>query len=125
LNQLRFSLGAGPYVDNPSAAPQLIPSLAYLTEQGKDAAFGVGSFSLWHDVINIQLKEAESFLLPHINGKNTENQLRTLLRDALHDGKVPAIDGHMLTGQRNLDAKALLMVSKLLDLLKRQGALLG
>ncbi|HEY9280508.1 MAG TPA: class I SAM-dependent methyltransferase [Eoetvoesiella sp.] len=125
LNQLRFSLDAGPYANSQSTAPQLIPGLAYLIQQNKDSASGVGRFSLWHDGINIQLKEAESFLLPHINGKNTENQLRALLRDVLHDGKVPATDGKMLTGQRNLDAKALLMVSKLLDFLNRQGALLA
>ena len=126
LGILNYSLGSSSYDDINSDAPQLIPGLAHMMEQkSQNLTFGIGQFNFWHDCINLQLKEAEAFLVPHINGKNTENQLRTLLRDALHAGIVPATDGNSLKGQRNLDAKALLMVSKLLDLLRRQGALLS
>lgn len=73
--------------------------------------------------INLLLKKAEAFLLPHINGSNSRKQLATLLRDALSAGKVPNTDGKSLKGQRNLDALADKVVGKLLDLLKRQGVL--
>ncbi len=123
LNQLRFTLGVGPYDNKRAELPSLIPALAYLLKRGKDPEFGVGQFSLWHDVVRLRLKDAEFFLLQHIDGSNTVPQLRTHLRDALQQGKVAATDGKMLTGQRNLDAKAQEMVGKLLDVLKQLGAL--
>ncbi len=125
LNQLRFSLGDGPYDGSHGDAPALIPGFMHLHEASKDPAFGVGRFNLWHDGAKLQLKDAEAFILPHIDGTNTLAQLRTRLRDALQQGKVAATDGKMLTGQRNLDAKAQEMLSKLLDLLKRTGVLAG
>lgn len=123
LNQLRVSLESTPYDGLPTDAPRLIPGFAYLHKQGQDAAYGVGQFNLWHDGAKVQLKEAEAFLLPYIDGNNTAAQLRTRLRDALNEGKVLAPDGKSLAGQRNLDAKAQDIVGKLLDLLRRVGAL--
>lgn len=123
LNQLRFSMGAGPYDGERSEMPSLIPAFAYFAERGNDPSFNVGQFSLWHDVVNLQLREAEAFLLPLIDGSNTIPQLRIRLRDALQQGKVAANDGKMLTGQRNLDAKTIDMVGKLLDFLRRKAVL--
>lgn len=121
LNQLRFSLDAGPYDSHHSDAAALIPGFIHLYEASKDPEFGVGQFNLWHDVVQLQLKEAEAFILPHINGGNTVVQLRTRLRDALQQGRVRGTDGKLLTGQRNLDSKAQEMLGKLLALLKRTG----
>lgn len=126
LNCLRFALEQSPYdasgTDNTpsnSKQPELIPGLAHLVQQRRNTAFGIGLFNLWHESVNIQLKEAESFLLPNMNGSLTRKQLATLLRDALHRGDVVATDGKSLKGQRNLDAIAEKMVNRLLELLKR------
>lgn len=128
LNSLRFTLEPTPYENRGSAAngdaPALIPGFAHILEQRNDPAFGVGTYNLWHDTVNLRLHEAEAYLLSHINGSNTRKQLATLLRDALTAGKVPATDGKSLKGQRNLDAVADKIVGRLLDLLKRQGLLL-
>lgn len=124
LNSLRFTLEPTPYDAAASGdAPALIPGMAHIFQQRQDPAFGVGNFNLWHDTVNLLFKEAEAFLLPHINGGNSRKQLATLLRDALSAGKVPNTDGKSLKGQRNLDALADKVVGKLLDLLKRQGLL--
>ncbi|MFD2851496.1 class I SAM-dependent methyltransferase [Eoetvoesiella caeni] len=125
LNQLRFSLEAGPYDDKRHDIPTLIPGFAYMQVASKDAAFGVGCFSFWHDVVNVQLKDAEAFILPYMNGTNSAAQLRTRLCDALRQGKVAGTDGNMLTGQRNLDAKVQEMLDKLMALLKAKGLLLA
>lgn len=127
LNSLRYAFEPTPYEaadgDQKDANPALIPGVAYLFQQKKDPAFGVGMFNLWHDSINIQLKEAEAFILPQIDGRNSRKQLATLLRDALNRGTVSGTDGKSLKGQRNLDAVADKIVGKLLELLKRQALL--
>ncbi|MGE4336238.1 MAG: methyltransferase regulatory domain-containing protein [Pigmentiphaga sp.] len=124
LNSLRYTLEPSPYdaqaVTEPGA-PAVIPGTAYLFERRQDPAFGVGMFNLWHDTVGIQLKDAEAFVLRHIDGTNSRKQLATLLRDALNRGTVPGTDGKMLKGQRNLDAVADRIVGKLLELLERQG----
>ncbi|MBV6273202.1 methyltransferase regulatory domain-containing protein [Alcaligenaceae bacterium CGII-47] len=125
LNQVRMSLEQGPYDSRHGTSPMLVPGFAYLQVAGQDPAFDVGRANLWHEVVNIQLKDAEAFILPWIDGTNTETQLRTRLRDALQQGKVPSTDGQMLTGQRNLDATAGGILNKLFDLLRRNGLLLG
>lgn len=125
LNSLRYTLEPGPY-DNPAEKPgnpTLIPGIVYLLERRKDPAFGVGMFNLWHDTSNLRLKEAEVFVLKHIDASHSRKQLATLLRDALSQGLVPSTDGKWLKGQRNLDAIADKMVGKLLDLLKNIGLL--
>lgn len=127
LNGLRYTLEPSPYdisaASSKGDALALIPGFAHVLEQRQDPAFGVGTFNLWHDSFNMQLKEAEAWMLGHINGSNSRKQLATLLRDALNAGKVPSTDGKLLKGQRNLDAVADKIVGKLLDLLKRQGVL--
>ena len=96
---------------------------AYIRERRADLEFGVGTFNLWHDSINIRLHEAEALVLKHIDGQRSRKQLATVLRDALSRGDVVSTDGKSLKGQRNLDATADKIVGKLLDLLKRQGVL--
>ncbi|MBP6020438.1 MAG: methyltransferase regulatory domain-containing protein [Burkholderiaceae bacterium] len=127
LHQLRYSLEQGPYdgkqVD--TTMPTLIPGLAHLQAASKDTGFGVGRFNLWHDVVNLQLKDAEAFILPYMDATNTVVELRTRLRDALQQGKVASTDGKLLTGQRNLDAKAQEILGKMIDLLKSRGMLAG
>lgn len=127
LNSLRYTREASPYetgaLASQSDAPTLIPGFAHILEKRKDPGFGVGTYNLWHDSVNLRFQEAEAWLLPHINGANSRKQLATLLRDALSAGKVPSTDGQSLKGQRNLDAVADKIVGKLLDLLKRHGTL--
>ncbi|WP_397474212.1 methyltransferase regulatory domain-containing protein [Pusillimonas sp.] len=146
LNSLRYAFEASPYEQAESVvspgelkgseadasqaagaagqgAPQLIQGMAHIHQQRQDPAFGVGMYNLWHDSINLKLKEAEAFLLPHIDGSRSRKQLATLLRDALNRGDFPFTDGKSLKGQRNLDATADKIVGKLLDLLSRQGLL--
>lgn len=127
LHQLRYSLEASPYVGKLADAskPALIPGLAHLQTASQQEGFGIGRFNLWHEVVNLQLKDAEAFILPYIDGTHTLLELRTRLRDALQQGKVASTDGKMLTGQRNQDAKAQEILGKLMDLLKRRGMLLG
>lgn len=127
LNSLRYTLEPSPYdaqtASGKGDAPALIPGFAHIIEQRNDPAFGVGTYNLWHDTVNMRLKEAEAWLLPHINGSNSRKQLATLLRDALSAGKVLDTNGKSLKGQRNLDAAADKTVGMLLELLKRQGVL--
>lgn len=126
LNSLRYTLEATPYdvVDTTDRnAPALIPGFMFIQERRADPEFGIGTFNLWHDLINIGLHEAEALTLKHINGQRSRKQLTTMLRDALNRGDVVSTDGKSLKGQRNLDALADKIVGKLLDLLKRQGVL--
>lgn len=132
LNCLRYSLEPGPYdttkpSDSHGNSPTLalVPGLAHLMQQRSNPAFGIGLFNLWHENIAVTLKDAEHFLLQHMNGTHTRKQLATLLRDALHRGDVISTDGKSLKGQRNLDATADKTLGRLLDLLKRQGLLLS
>src|SRR5690606_24480414 len=104
--------------------PRLIPGFSYLYARSNEPNFGVGLFNQWHATIRPQLKEAEAFVLPYLDGTNTIIELRTRLRDALQQGKVAGTDGRLLKGQRNLDAKAQEILNKLLDVLKRSGVLL-
>lgn len=124
LNSLRYTLEPSPYdADTESDAPKLIAGFVHIFNKRKDQAFGVGNFNLWHEAIILNLKEAEAFMLPHINGANSRKQLTILLRDALSRGAVPSTTGKSLKGQRNLDGVAEQTVMKLLALLKRQGLL--
>lgn len=127
LNSLRYTFEPSPYESSDAstpANPSLIPGAAHLFEQKQNPDFGIGMYNLWHDSANLQLKEAEAFVLSHINGTNSRKQLATLLRDALNRGTVAATDGKSLKGQRNLDAAADKIIGKLLDLLQRQGLLM-
>ncbi|GAA5233994.1 methyltransferase domain-containing protein [Verticiella sediminum] len=105
--------------------PQLVTGLAYLKTRGADPGFGVGPYTYWHDVPDLSLKPAEMFVLEQLDGKRSLTQVRTALRDALSAGQVPGSDGKMLTGQRNLDGTAQQIVQKLVELLRRQGVMLG
>lgn len=128
FNSLRYTLEPSPYdiVDNgDQKIPTLIPGFTHMYQQRSDPGFGIGNFNLWHDTINVSLKEAEAFVLRNIEGQRNRKQLVTLLRDALNRGDVPATDGKSLKGQRNLDALADKMVGKLLEFLRAQGALLS
>lgn len=126
LNSLRYTLEPSPYDADGVAKqdiPALIPGFAHIHLRRVDPEFGVGTFNLWHDSINVRLHEAEAFVLKSIDGQRSRRQLATLLRDALNRGDVPSTDGKSLKGQRNLDATADKIVGKLLELLMRQGVL--
>lgn len=127
LNSLRYTLDPSPY-DGPGAgdapaAPALIPGFAHLYQQQAEPGFGIGTYNLWHDTVNLRLHEAEALVLRHIDGRRSRRQLASVLRDAWSRGDVPGLDGKSLKGQRNLDAQADKAVGKLLDLLKRQAVL--
>lgn len=83
----------------------------------------MGQANAWHEVVRLNLKKVESNIPRYMDGRETVTQLQTRLRDAWQHGKVPGLDGKMLTGQRNLDAKAQKVLNKLLALLKRTGVL--
>lgn len=126
LNSLRYALEPAPYDTLKKAdqkTPTLIPGFAYLWQRRSDPGFGVGTFNLWHDSINLRLHDGDAFVLKHIDGQRTRKQLAILLRDALNRGDVPSTDGKSLKGQRNLDAIADQIVGKTLDLLNRTGVL--
>ncbi|WP_411570911.1 methyltransferase regulatory domain-containing protein [Pectobacterium cacticida] len=127
LNRLVYSIEGSPYDGyNKQAAlvrPKLISSLAHMIEKRKNKSFGITPHNLWHETVNLKLKEAEQFLLPFINGSYTQVQLRTKLRDALNQGIVPGIDGNYLKGQRNLDSVAGEIVQNLLNLLHKVAVL--
>ncbi|MBC2771190.1 methyltransferase regulatory domain-containing protein [Pusillimonas minor] len=125
LGMLRYTLEPGPY-DQPNSNTVLVPGFAQLTQRlQQDAQFPLGRYNLWHTGINLKLNPAELFVIAQMQKGGTENQWAMALRDALTAGKVPDANGEYLTGQRNLDAKALLIVSRLKDLLRRQGVWLG
>jgi len=130
LNMLRYTLESSPYdaappsaaADEPEA-PRLVPGFRAIFEARRDPEFGVGTFNLWHETVNLRLSKAEAWLLPRIDGRHSRKQLATILRDALSHGTVPDNDGRSLKGQRNLDQKAATLVKNLLDLLQRQALL--
>lgn len=103
--------------------PLLIKGFAYLQQQKQNPGFGIGTYNLWHESINLSLNDVEAHLIQHIDGKHTRKQLSTRLRDALHRGDVCDSNGISLKGQRNLDATTEKIVSKLLTFLSRQGVL--
>lgn len=127
LNQLRFSLGAGPYESEngagETAGPALIHGFLCLLEAGREPGLGIGQANAWHEGVRLTLKDAEAYILRCLDGRETVAQLKTRLRDAWQQGKVAGPDGKMLTGQRNLDAKAQDALNKQLALLKRVGVL--
>lgn len=127
FNLLRFTRDLGPY-DVTSGSRQetvaVIPGFAHLYHQCKNPQYGIGMFNLWHDVVNIQLNEAEECVLDNINGKRTPKQLATMLRDAFSSGEVPSPDGRSLKGQRNLDGVAKQIVDKSLSFFRQHGLLL-
>ncbi|WJJ93298.1 class I SAM-dependent methyltransferase [Neopusillimonas aromaticivorans] len=89
LNSLRYTLEASPY-DAADATgqdtPVLIPGFAHVHQRRVDPEFGVGTFNLWHDTINIRFQDAEALVLKHIDGQRSRKQLATVLRDALNRG---------------------------------------
>lgn len=124
LNILRYVFEPVPYdLIAPEATPELIRGASYLQQRRQEPGFGIGLCNLWHESVNVQLKDAETYVLPYIDGHHTRKQLATLLRDALHQGSVPGTDGKSLKGRRNLDATADLIVGRLLDLLRQLGLL--
>lgn len=124
LNQVRYSLETDVCNNGRAGTVALTPGFVYLQGRSNHPEFGVGCFNLWHDVVHPHFTEADTFLLPFIDGSNTVAQLKIRLRNALQQSKVPGADGKMLTGQRNLDAKAQNMLDRLLGLLRRAGLLL-
>lgn len=125
LGMLRYCLEPGPY-DQPTTAASLTPGFAKLTALlQENTDLPLGRFNLWHSVINPTFNEPEQFLLTQMEKGGTENQWASALRDAWTGGKVNDANGQSLKGQRNLDAKALLVVSRLKDLLRRQGVWLS
>lgn len=129
LNQLRYGCGAGPYdaesieVVDETSNPTLLDGFLNVLEAGRDPEFGMGQANAWHEVVRLNLKEAETYILRYMDGRETIVQLKTRLRDAWQQGKVPGLDGKTLAGQRNLDAKAQDALNKLLTLLKRTALL--
>ncbi|WGL29594.1 class I SAM-dependent methyltransferase [Pectobacterium brasiliense] len=128
LGLLRYSLEAGPYdrYDKTAALakPKLVASLAYLIAKRQDQNFGITPHNLWHETVSLQLKETECYLLPHLDGNHTIAELRTLLRDALHQGWVPSTDGVYVKGRRNLDTLAGEILNNLLEVLHKTALLL-
>lgn len=125
LGMLRYCLEPGPY-DQPTTSASLTPGFAKLTALlQENSDLPLGRFNLWHSVINPKLNEPEQFVLTQMEKGGTENQWASALRDAWTGGKVNDVNGQTLKGQRNLDAKALLLVSRLKDLLRRQGVWLS
>jgi methyltransferase-like protein len=84
-----------------------------------------GGFNLWHENVNLTLREAEMLVLPFLDGQHSLRQLRTLLCEAWTQGKVSSIDGKSLRGQRNLETAAQIALRVLLDLLRKRGVLSG
>ncbi|MCK2127350.1 class I SAM-dependent methyltransferase [Thauera aromatica] len=123
LGMVHVTRDADAYAPPSPALPTLIPGVCTLSAPAGDAPCLVGQFNLWHDARKPRFKPAERWLLPYLDGTQSEAQLRTRLRDALTQGRVPATDGQWLTGQRNLDAQAQTMVRRLLDFLRGQGLL--
>ncbi|MEI7367137.1 class I SAM-dependent methyltransferase [Pectobacterium sp. 1950-15] len=128
LNRLRYSMEPDPYEGYSKARawaqPKLISSLAPLIVRRQEKSFGITPHNLWHETINLQLKETECYLLPYLDGNHTIAELRTLLRDALHQGWVPGTDGVYLKGRRNLDVLAGEILNNLLKVLHKTALLL-
>lgn len=127
LGMLRYSLTPGPYNQHrTSFNTKLVPGFTQLTQRlQQDTQFPLGRYNLWHSTINPKLNLAELFAITQMQKGGTENQWAAALRDAMTAGKVPDVNGEYLSGQRNLDAKALLIVSHLKDLLRRNGVWLS
>ncbi|GAB2909354.1 O-linked N-acetylglucosamine transferase family protein [Paralcaligenes ginsengisoli] len=118
---LRYSFGPSPYDTVAPGNLHLVPGLASLSQPGKEAAYGVARFNLWHDGVDFKLNDIETALLPAFNGQNNFPQIVALLRKILQADGMPTQD----TEKNAVDAKARLMATRLVDVLKRQGALMG
>jgi Cyclopropane fatty acid synthase and related methyltransferases len=125
-NLIRYSLEPSPYdrgLVQKASAPNLIPGFAHIYRERENPEFSIGTYNMWHDSVNIKLHEAEAYILPYIDGARSRKQLITILRDALHNGRVPSTDGKPLKGQRNLDKLAETIFDKLTELLRRHAIL--
>ena len=118
------SLDPTPYDTVPASNPRVTPGYAYLAARQQGEGCGIGVLNLWHDNANIRLREAGDWLVPHLDGSRSPAQLRSLLRDALHQGRIVDFEGKSLAGQRNLDLPAQKILDKILYALTFAGALM-
>lgn len=121
LGRLYMGMEAGAHETKSST--QVLPGFVYLFEQARTNALPIGQFNAWHDTVSIRLKDAEAYAISQMSSKFRNTGLRKRLRDALHEGIVPDTDGKFLTGQRNLESTAQLILNRLYELLTRQGVL--
>ncbi|WP_454676714.1 methyltransferase regulatory domain-containing protein [Achromobacter marplatensis] len=123
LGVLALAREAGPYDVAQTVTPALIPGGVALAKAQTEGRYTTGMFNLWHESVRLLLKPAELFLLTQMAGENTEAQLRSLLCDALREGRVPANDGGSLKGQRNLEPVAGQMIRALFEILQERAML--
>ena len=102
----------------------LLCGFASLLEWRRQVHEGIGQYNCWHNGANITLTDAEYFVLQLLaKGQAGEAEVRRSLCDAWTSGRVLGNDGASLKGQRNLDVKAVKLVTDLKSLLLRQGLL--
>lgn len=113
-----------------TATPRALPGIVHLRQrqQAPDATVRIGGFNLWHDAVSLdRLGATETWILSRLGGRLTLVELRTQLREALQHGRVPDLDGTLLTGQRgpDLEAKAEQVLTQVLEMLWRAGLRVG
>ncbi|MGE4592457.1 methyltransferase regulatory domain-containing protein [Alcaligenes sp.] len=106
----------------PWTSAGLLAGFAPLAAWRRQKHKGIGQYNRWHNVANITLTPAEYLVLEKIHqGQFADSALSRVLCDAWVKGLVPGNDGVSLKGQRNLDAKAVKVVTNLKQMLVRQG----
>ena|GEM_PF-137866 len=123
LGVLRYSLDASPYDRADSQALALVPGFLGLVQSDTPALQKAVRFNLWHEEMAMDLDNVETALLSAFNGKSDFHQIASLYRK-LRAAKTEAPDGLPLPDDAAKDDSRH-RLTRLIDLLRRQGALIG
>jgi len=104
---------------------QVTPGFRAVIQAHVDGVKTTGLFNIRHEMISLDLKPAEMFVLERLDGQNSVTAIRNQLCNALHEGLVPFLDGTSMKGRRNLESQAQGVVQRLIDMLIRAGVYVG
>lgn len=101
--------------------PEWIPGLSELLALAHETTLPVGLYNLWHQNARLPEHEAARLIMRHIDGAKSVTDLRTLVRNALAEGRLEHPSGKSLRGVRNLEPVAQTIVTEVLNGLRTQG----
>lgn len=104
---------------------QLIPGFRTVMQAHAEGIKTTGLFNARHEMISLNLKPAEMFVLERLDGQHSMTAIRSQLCSALHEGLVPFVDGTSMKGRRNLEPQAQRVIQRLIDALIRAGVCVG
>lgn len=114
------------YANRAATGPfQLIPGFRAVMQAHIEGTKTTGLFNTRHEMISLNLKPTEMFVLERFDGQHSMTAIRSQLCNALHDGLVPFVDGTSMKGRRNLEPQAQRVIQRLIDALIRAGVCVG